>query len=70
MKKINNNNSNLLKNFYIKGSGNILTLLMLPIAFSLYDEIMLAGFDGRKKKKILIIGNIVIKTNMMIYWKK
>ena len=51
MKKINNNNSNLLKNFYIKGSGNILTLLMLPIAFSLYDEIMLAGFDGRKKEE-------------------
>ncbi len=51
MKKIKNYNSDLLKNFYIKGTGNILTLLMLPIAFSLYDEIMLAGFDGRKKEE-------------------
>ena len=51
MKKINNYNSDLLKDFYIKGTGNILTLLMFPIAFSLYDEIMLAGFDGRKKEE-------------------
>ncbi|OUU28806.1 MAG: hypothetical protein CBC04_00680 [Verrucomicrobia bacterium TMED44] len=51
MKKINNYNTNLLENFYIKGTGNILTLLMLPIAFSLYNEIMLAGFDGRKKEE-------------------
>ena len=51
VKKTNNNNSNLLQNFYIKGAGNILTLLMFPIAFSLYDEILLAGFDGRKKEE-------------------
>ena len=55
MKKINDNNSNLLQNYYIKGAGNILTLLMFPIAFSLYDEMILAGFDGEKKKKILIV---------------
>jgi len=51
VKKITSNNSNLLQNFCIKGAGNILTLLMFPIAFSLYDEIILAGFDGRKKEE-------------------
>ncbi len=48
MQKSEKYNYDLEKNFYIKGSGNILTLLMFPIAFNLYNQIDLAGFDGKK----------------------
>ena len=39
------------KDFYVKGTNNILTLLMLPLASSLTDEIYIIGADGRKKEE-------------------
>jgi len=48
-KKIEKFNLELEKKFYIKGTGNILTLFMLPIAMNLYTEINLTGFDGKTK---------------------
>lgn len=35
--------------FYVKGSANILTLFMLPIASSISNKIFMIGADGRKK---------------------
>lgn len=50
MQKSEKYNYEIEKEFYIKGSGNILTLLMFPVAFNLYNQIDLAGFDGKKIK--------------------
>jgi len=44
--KNTNLNYNLNKNFYVAGTNNILTLLMLPVSFYLYKNIYFAGFDG------------------------
>lgn len=44
-------NYNLLKEFYVAGTNNILTLLMLPVAFCLYKNIYFAGFDGNPNKE-------------------
>ncbi len=41
-------NLNLKKDFYIKSISNILTLLMMPIACTISDNINMIGFDGRK----------------------
>lgn len=41
-------NLDLKKNFYIRTISNILTLLLLPVAATLSQEIHLIGFDGRK----------------------
>lgn len=38
-------------NFYVKGSANILTLFMIPIASTIVDKIFLIGADGRKKEE-------------------
>ena len=38
-----------LTDFYVRGSKNILTSLMLPVASSMVDEIYIIGSDGRKK---------------------
>ncbi len=40
-----------LDNFYVKGTNNILTLFMLPIASALTDDIYILGADGRKKEE-------------------
>lgn len=50
-------NFNLSKKYYVAGTNNILTLLMLPIAFHLYENIYFAGFDGNPDK------------NKNYYWK-
>lgn len=44
-------NYNLTNNFYVAGTNNILTLLMLPVAFCLYKNIYFAGFDGNPSKE-------------------
>lgn len=36
-------------NFFVRGTNNILTFLMLPIATSLTDKIMILGCDGRQQ---------------------
>ena len=38
-------------NFYVKGSSNILTLFMIPIASTIVDKIFFIGADGRKKEE-------------------
>lgn len=38
-------------NFNVKGSANILTLFMLPIASSISNNIFIIGADGRKKEE-------------------
>ncbi len=42
-------NLNLIDQFYLYPAGNVLTLLMLPIACTFADEISILGSDGRKK---------------------
>ncbi len=42
-------NLNLIDNFYLYPSSNVLTNLMLPIACTFANEINLLGSDGRKK---------------------
>jgi hypothetical protein len=37
------------EDFFVKGTDNIMTLLMLPLAYSLAQEVWIAGADGRKK---------------------
>lgn len=44
-------NYNLKNNFYVAGTNNILTLLMLPVAFCLYKNIYFAGFDGNPNRE-------------------
>ncbi len=50
-------NFNLTKKYFVAGTNNILTLLMLPVAFYLYENIFFAGFDGNPDK------------NKNYYWK-
>ncbi len=50
-------NFNLTKKYFVAGTNNILTLLMLPVAFHLYENIFFAGFDGNPDK------------NKNYYWK-
>lgn len=38
-----------LTDFYVRGSKNILTSFMLPVASSMVDEIYIIGADGRKQ---------------------
>ncbi|MCP3851074.1 MAG: FkbM family methyltransferase [Gammaproteobacteria bacterium] len=45
-----------IKDFYAKGSANILSLFMIPIASSIADNIFILGADGRK-------------TNEKYFWK-
>lgn len=40
-----------IENFYVKGSANILTLFMIPIASTISNKIFLIGADGRKKEE-------------------
>lgn len=40
-----------LENFSIKGSANILTLFMIPLASSIVDEVYMFGADGRNKEE-------------------
>jgi|GEM_PF-1251868 len=40
-------NVDLKTNFYSNGTPNVLTLLMLPVAATFYDEIYIGGCDGR-----------------------
>lgn len=40
-------NNDIQRNFWVRSSNNVLTLMMLPVAASLSQEISLAGFDGR-----------------------
>jgi hypothetical protein len=49
--KKTNLNYNFNKNFFVAGTNNILTLLMLPVSFYLYKDIFFAGFDGNPDKK-------------------
>lgn len=44
-----NINFPIVDDFYVKGTDNILTLFMLPIASVLTNEIYIIGADGRKK---------------------
>lgn len=44
-------NYNLDKKFFVNSTNNILTLLMLPVAFNNYEKIFFAGFDGKNPKK-------------------
>ena len=46
-----NLNYNFKKNFFVAGTNNILTLLMLPVSFYLYKNIFFAGFDGNPDKE-------------------
>jgi hypothetical protein len=46
-----NLNYNFRKNFFVAGTNNILTLLMLPVSFYLYKNIFFAGFDGNPDKE-------------------
>lgn len=46
-----NLNYNLNKKFFVAGTNNILTLLMLPVSFFLYKNIFFAGFDGNPDKE-------------------
>jgi len=48
--KKTNLNFNLSRKFYVAGTNNILTLLLLPISFYLYKNIYFAGFDGNPDK--------------------
>ncbi len=41
-------NLDLKANFIVRSTSNILTLLLLPVACTLFDEIGMMGFDGRK----------------------
>jgi hypothetical protein len=50
-KNIDNYNFPTVKNFYVKGTANILTLFMLPIASSITDKIYIFGADGRQKNE-------------------
>lgn len=43
-------NLNILNNYFVKSTSNILTLLMLPLASTLNRKIKLIGFDGRKEE--------------------
>lgn len=43
-------NINITKELYLKSTSNVLTLMMLPIAASLSDNIKLLGFDGKTKE--------------------
>jgi hypothetical protein len=40
-------NTNLRKDFYLPALGNVLNLLLLPLATSLTKKVYLLGFDGR-----------------------
>jgi len=41
-------NNDLLNNFHLPSLGNVLNLLLLPLATSITKKIYLLGFDGRK----------------------
>jgi len=49
--KKTNLNFRLSNKFYVAGTNNILTLLLLPISFYLYKNIYFAGFDGNPDKE-------------------
>jgi hypothetical protein len=40
-------NLDLYKNFHVTSTNNVMTLFLLPLASTFFDEIYLAGFDGR-----------------------
>ena len=40
-------NLNLLEQFHVTSTGNVLTLYLLPLAATLFDKIGIAGCDGR-----------------------
>lgn len=48
LQHIENANLDLTERFVVKSTANVLTLLMLPIAATLFDELGILGCDGRK----------------------
>ncbi|HMF70259.1 MAG TPA: hypothetical protein VK616_02230, partial [Flavitalea sp.] len=50
-------NNDLLNNFYLPVLGNVLNLLLLPLATSLTKKNYLLGFDGRAPQDILFWSN-------------
>lgn len=50
-------NNNLMKNFQLPALGNVLNLLLLPLATTLTKKVYLLGFDGRKPEDKLFWTN-------------
>ncbi len=46
-KSVKKANLNLNKNFYVASTANVLTLFLLPLASTLFEEILISGCDGR-----------------------
>lgn len=44
-------NIDLTNNFYVNGTGNVLTLFLLPLAATFHDEIAILGCDGRPRSE-------------------
>ena len=40
-------NLNLIENYYVTSTGNVLTLFLLPLSCTFFEEIFIAGCDGR-----------------------
>ncbi len=47
LQKAEQPNLNLLKNFHVTSTGNVLTLYLLPLATTLFDKVGIMGCDGR-----------------------
>jgi hypothetical protein len=43
-------NNDLINNYFFPNQGNVLTMVLLPLAATLSKNIFLFGFDGRKKE--------------------